>query len=369
MIMADVAVSLLEAAGEGDVSRLDKLISDLARTMSTHDESLTDRGPDEGLLRAVNFAAEGGITPLHSAAAAGQVDAIAFLLGRGARVRSLMEGGTTPLHCAAAGGFQAALRMMMRSADASLGIGSGRGGGEVAVAAAELLEMRNANGATALHCAVSSGDYRTVKTLLDAKANVNARTKDGWVPLHYAIASPNPNPNQSAIAQTDGQHSSDDSSSSSSEANDILGLLLSRGAFPDSKNDTGTTALHLAAGLGKADAIRILLNRDANLHVVDVEGNTPLHYATARGKVEAVRVLCDRGADLSVKNKKGQNALFVATQLRQFRVRNFLIDRMVYEESEEMKTRDVMMWGGGKSSKAMWRILGCIFFCCLLESD
>jgi ankyrin repeat protein len=60
------------------------------------------------------------------------------------------------------------------------------------------------------------------------------KTKEGWAPVHYTIS-----------------HSSVE----------ILGLLLARGAHVDSRNEGGATALHLAAGQGNLQAIRLLLNR------------------------------------------------------------------------------------------------------------
>jgi ankyrin repeat protein len=61
----------------------------------------------------------------------------------------------------------------------------------------------------------------------------------------------------------------------------------------------GFTALHFAAFLGGADAVRVLLDAGADVHAVarnDMRVQ-PLHSAAALGDREACRLLLDAGAD------------------------------------------------------------------------
>ncbi len=62
----------------------------------------------------------------------------------------------------------------------------------------------------------------------------------------------------------------------------------------------GETALHLAAGTGKAEAVRLLLRADANFEAVADNGHTPLDYALRLGTVtEASEALVEAGAKLT----------------------------------------------------------------------
>lgn len=62
---------------------------------------------------------------------------------------------------------------------------------------------------------------------------------------------------------------------------------------------SGSTGLHLAAGAGHLDAVRLLLERGADPNTRDVGDNIyPLHLAAANRHVEVVRGLLDAGGDV-----------------------------------------------------------------------
>jgi ankyrin repeat protein len=54
--------------------------------------------------------------------------------------------------------------------------------------------------------------------------------------------------------------------------------LLARGADPNAIR-LGTTPLHIAAGHGHFDIVKILVENGANVNVKDLMGFTPLHSA------------------------------------------------------------------------------------------
>jgi len=69
----------------------------------------------------------------------------------------------------------------------------------------------------------------------------------------------------------------------------------------------GFTALHFAAFLGGAHAVRVLLDAGADVHAVarnDMRVQ-PLHSAAALGDVEACRRLLDAGADPNAQQQGG----------------------------------------------------------------
>ena len=74
-----------------------------------------------------------------------------------------------------------------------------------------------------------------------------------------------------------------------------------------SRNETGTTPLHGAAGWGTPENIRILLEAGANVNARRIEdGRTPLHYAAAYGTPENVFALLELGADGTAEDEFGQ---------------------------------------------------------------
>jgi ankyrin repeat protein len=135
-------LDVFEAATVGDVGRLRELLDaepGLARTRSTDDTTalhfaaffnqpdaaalLLDAGADPHAV-SPTF---GGVTPLHSAAAAGNDATARALLHAGAHVNARQDGGFTPLHSAAANGSDAMVDdLLARGADVTLAADNGK---------------------------------------------------------------------------------------------------------------------------------------------------------------------------------------------------------------------------------------------------
>ena len=71
-------------------------------------------------------------------------------------------------------------------------------------------------------------------------------------------------------------------------------------------NETGQTALHLAAGAGDVDLVAYLIRNGARINPDDDEGRVPLHYAVQSGSFAIVRALVAKGGDSLAKDAKGQ---------------------------------------------------------------
>jgi ankyrin repeat protein len=84
--------------------------------------------------------------------------------------------------------------------------------------------------------------------LLDKGANINARTKSDYAPLHFAVA------------QGD---------------KEMTELLLDLGADPNVADDKGYTLLHFAAKKGAADIVRALLLKGADVNSPGKDGKRP----------------------------------------------------------------------------------------------
>jgi ankyrin repeat protein/ribosomal protein L40E len=76
--------------------------------------------------------------------------------------------------------------------------------------------------------------------------------------------------------------------------------LLARGADPNAIR-LGTTPLHIAAGHGRFDIVKILVENGANVNVKDLMGFTPLHSAILGNHLAIVKFLIENGADVNAK--------------------------------------------------------------------
>ena len=124
---------------------------------------------DAGVGGAINAVDDGGWTPLHCAAAAGNGAVVSALLGRGALIaaRTRAGGGMTALHLAAERGHAGVVRALVA--------------GGAAISAPTLGEEQ-----TALHLAARGDHTECVGLLLNASADLNARNVLGGTPLHSA---------------------------------------------------------------------------------------------------------------------------------------------------------------------------------------
>ena len=111
-------------------------------------------------------------TPLHKAASAGHVEAIAALLDNGVLVDETDYSSKTALHMAAIQGKQAAVRTLLtRHANP---------------------EARDDKGRTPLHYAAERGNVATTLALINGGADVGALDTEGKNLLHFAARSNNP---------------------------------------------------------------------------------------------------------------------------------------------------------------------------------
>ncbi len=153
-----------------------------------------------------------------------------------------------------------------------------------------------ADGATALHWAIYRDDVPMTALLIDAGAAVSAPTREGVTPLAMAALYGNP---------------------------EIVRLLLDAGADANETGPNTETPIMLAARNGNPEALRILIDAGADPDAVEtVRGTTALMWAVDERHPEAVAVLIDAGADVSVQSAPaGLPRRYMANRVNTDRVR------------------------------------------------
>lgn len=136
------------------------------------------------------------------------------------------------------------------------------------------VNARTRYGVTPLHWAALSGQADVAEVLIENGADVNARMNDLLLtPLHYTAKY---------------------------GSADIAELLLKHGADADSKDDEkGMTPLHFASNYGHADVAEVLINYGADVNSEDDHGFTALHMAAEKGHADIVEVLLKHGANIN----------------------------------------------------------------------
>lgn len=109
-------------------------------------------------------------TPLHIAAASGQIDALLLLLAHGASHEAQDKDGSLPIHLAASEGHVACLSELIK------------GPRKLTVK-----KMRTLDGATPLHLAVQGGWTEAMSLLLDCGSRADTRDKSGRTALDLAV--------------------------------------------------------------------------------------------------------------------------------------------------------------------------------------
>ena len=140
--------------------------------------------------------------------------------------------------------------------------------------------------AISIHQAVFNGNIEAIKQHLDAGAKVDVKD-DKFIGtfLHWAAAG--------------GQ-------------NEIVKLLIAKGADVSAKTDNGVTPLHSAARGGQKEIVELLIAKGEEVNVKSSSGYTPLHSAASYGQKEIVELLITKGADVSAKTDNGVTPLHFA---------------------------------------------------------
>jgi ankyrin repeat protein len=219
----------------------------------------------------------------------------------------------TPLHFAAIWGEPEAVEVLLES------------GADV--------DARNREGNTPLILAACHGEKAVVGLLLDRGARVDAKGRRGLTALHYAACNGGSNPGKlRAVKTKTGCYfivGSPDCPPGMTLGGfeEIVEMLLDRGADVNARDDGNATPLMRAAGPGYSEIAKILIARKADVHMKDKGGRSALHYATGvwdtisesgldgRDSEAVVELLVSAKADPNARDDKGRTPLHVARRI------------------------------------------------------
>ena len=159
---------------------------------------------------------------------------------------------------------------------------------------AQVVNLTDVNGNSALHYSVSHGNFDVVSILLDSKvANPNIMNKAGYTCIMLISL---------ASLATDIHRS-------------VVERLFSTGDVNIRATQHGQTALMLAVSHGRLDMVELLVEAGADVNIRDEDGSTALMCAAEHGHMEIVKYLLTQ-PDINVlaKDNDGLTALAVAME-------------------------------------------------------
>lgn len=257
--------------------------------------------------------AAGGMTAIHYAARQGHADVVELLVKAGAAVNPREANDITPLLMAISNNnMQAARYLLAHGGDVNAADWYGRS------PLWEAVNVRNlyVHNATFKNNIDRAPVLDMIKALLDAGADVNARTRETPPFRNHLLEI------TGSLEWVDFTGQTPFLTAALAGDVTVMKLLLARGADPKIGTFQGTSALMAAAGVnwvvaqtyteGPAqllEAVKLCHSLGMDVNQANSMGITALHGAANRGSDDIIRFLVDKGADLTAQDHEHRSAL------------------------------------------------------------
>ena len=193
----------------------------------------------------------------------------------------------------------------------------------------DTVQQSDSMGNTFLHIAVRNrADRSVINRILDRKAAVNARNKEGNTALHLAAMN---------------------------NDEDAGELLIARGADIFAPNAAGESPLFLA--FHAPGSLREWMLNEKTLEARDGLGNTALHYAAQWKLAQHIPLMAARGARLEAVNATGETSLFWAARADSPETVNALVKQGALVNARDSlggtALHSAVRWNAQKSAPAL----------------
>ncbi|GIY82396.1 ankyrin-3 [Caerostris darwini] len=213
-------------------------------------------------------------TPLHVAVKFNHRSIAQFLLSRGANPKEepiqKNKEGRTPLYSAVIAKNIEMVETLLNAEAGAFIIDNNKS----RFAAIKMLIKAKENDFTInrgslLHLSAAVGSLEMTKYFVDNEADIHAKDRTGFKPVHVAIINGFKN---------------------------IVEFYLDHGIHVSDLRCDHLTLLHLAAQTGKSNVFELLIERSADVNAVSIDGSTPIHVAAENGFKDIVGILLHNGA-------------------------------------------------------------------------
>jgi ankyrin repeat protein len=206
-----------------------------------------------------------------------------------------------------------------------------------------LVNARNKEGDMGLHIAVRLNSRESGGLLLSRGADIFAPNAKGESPIYLAFFPGKDYPpgvrewmlTSSTLEERDGLGNSVLHYAAQWRLDSYIPLIVQKGAATEAANATGETPLFMAVKVDSSSTVQVLINAGSSIAARDSLGSTPLHAAVRWNAPQAAGTLIAAGVDIDAHAVNGKTPLHDAIRLGINSVENLLL-----RNNAELEVRD-----------------------------